>query len=124
MSKKKFKEKKQKKQKETHTSLFRQVLNLFDENPGRVYDFKQIARKAGAKNKALNQDLFSILENLEESGKIRQLPHGGYTSTRKTDTITGVVDHVNVRFAYIATGQEGSKDIYVRTQDQIGRAHV
>ena len=123
MSKKKFKEKKQKKQKETHTSLFRQVLNLFDENPGRVYDFKQIARKAGAKNKALNQDLFSILENLEESGKIRQLPHGGYTSTRKTDTITGVVDHVNVRFAYIATGQEGSKDIYVRTQDLANALH-
>lgn len=123
MSKRKFKEKKQKKQKETHTSLFRQVLNLFDENPGRVYDFKQIARKAGAKNKALNQDLFSILENLEESGKIRQLPHGGYTSTRKTDTITGVVDHVNVRFAYIATGQEGSKDIYVRTQDLANALH-
>lgn len=123
MSKKKFKEKKQKKQKETRTSLFRQVLNLFDENPGRVYDFKQIARKAGAKNKALNQDLFSILENLEESGKIRQLPHGGYTSTRKTDTITGVVDHVNVRFAYIATGQEGSKDIYVRTQDLANALH-
>lgn len=123
MSKKKFKEKKQKKQKETHTSLFRQVLNLFDENPGRVYDFKQIARKAGAKNKALNQDLFSILGNLEESGKIRQLPHGGYTSTRKTDTITGVVDHVNVRFAYIATGQEGSKDIYVRTQDLANALH-
>ncbi|MFN5169712.1 MAG: ribonuclease R [Cyclobacteriaceae bacterium] len=117
MSKRKFKEKKEKKQKDKHTSLFRQVLNLFEENPGRVYDFKQVARKAGAKNKALNEDLFSILESLVESGKIRQLPHGGYASTKKTDTVTGVLDHVNPRFGYVVTGQEGSKDIYVRTQD-------
>jgi ribonuclease R len=117
MSKKKFKEKKEKKQKEKHTSLYRQVLNLFEENPGRVFDFKQVARKAGAKNKAVNQELFVILEGLEESGKIRQLPHGGYTSTKKSDTVAGVLDHVNPRFGYVVTGVEGSKDIYIRTQD-------
>ena len=117
MSKKKFKEKKEKKHKDERRSLRQEMLDLFDENPGRGYDFKQIARKIGLKKKALNKDLFSLLEDLEEEGKIRQLPNGSFASTKKPETISGKVDHVNPRFAYIVTGIPGMKDIYVRTRD-------
>jgi len=93
------------------------MLELFDENPGRGYDFKQIARKIGLKKKALNKDLFSLLEKLEEDGKIRQLPNGSFTTTKKPETISGKVDHVNPRFAYVVTGIPGMKDIYIRARD-------
>ena len=36
-------------------------------------------------------------------------------SSKKTETLDGIVDHVNPRFAYINTGSDN--DIYVRTQD-------
>ncbi len=116
MSKKVFKEKKERKGKQQRSSIFSQVLQLFTDNPGRAYDFKQIAKRIGAKNKAHNNDLFAALEQLEEAGKIKQLPSGGYASTRKAATITGTVDHVNLRFAYVVTGVEGDKDIYVKTE--------
>ena len=123
MSRKKIKEKKEKKGNGDGRTLRKDMLQLFDENPGRAYDFKQIARKTGIKKKVLNKDLFQMLEALERDGKIKQLPNGSFTSTRKAETISGKVDHVNPKFAYIVTGQEGLKDIYVRTRDLASALH-
>ncbi len=115
MSKKKFKEHKQKKQKAEGKSLRHAVLSFFDDSRGASFNFKQLARQVGPKNKAVNDQLFALLDELEASGKIRQLADGSYTSARKSETLVGVVDHVNPRFAYVNTG--GEKDIYVRERD-------
>lgn len=127
MSKKKPKEKKEKKHKDERRSLRQEMLELFDQNPGRGYDFKQIARRVGLKKKTLNKDLFDLLAKLEDEGKIRQLPNGSYTTTRKPERITGRVDHVNPRFAYVVTGASASgeetKDIYIKTRDLASAVH-
>src|SRR3954468_12547177 len=115
MSKKKFQERKQKPKQSEGKSLRSAVLNFFDESPGASYSFKQVARHIGEKNKAINDQLFKLLEELESSGKIEQLADGSYVSTRKIETIEGLVDHVNPKFAYINTGEE--HDVYVRTAD-------
>src|SRR5882724_9825111 len=117
MSKKKFKEKKSKKEKEQKGSIHNAVVKLLNENLGKTLDFKQIARKVGAKNNLANNEIFETLDSLLEAGRIRQLSNGGYASTKKSDSIVGKVDHVNPRFAYITTGIEGQKDIYVKTRD-------
>lgn len=117
MSKKKFKEKKAFKDKEEKSALHKIILQLLSDNPGKAYDFGQIARKAGNKKKALNKEILNVLDQLEEAGRIRQLSNGSYTTTRQSESVTGNVDHVNPRFAYVATGIEGKKDIYVKTQD-------
>ena len=114
MSKKKFRDKKEKKQNDELRSIRQEMLELFDSNPGRGYDFKQVAKRIGLKKKALNSHIFTLLEELEEEGLIRHLPNGAFTSTRKAETLSGKVDHVNPRFAYVVTGQPG----------KIGRAHV
>ena len=62
MSKKKFKERKQKKQKEEVKSLRKTVLFFFDESPGQSFDFKQLARQIGRKDKGLNKELFRLLD--------------------------------------------------------------
>src|SRR5712664_3853110 len=105
MSKRKFKEKKSKKEKEQKDSVHKEVLRLLNDNPGRAYDFKQIARKIGAKNTASNAAIFTALEKLESDGKIKQLGNGSFASMFE-EGIEGIVDHVNPRFAYIATGIE------------------
>lgn len=117
MSKKKFKERKSIKNKDEKNLLHKIILDLLTDNPGKAYDFGQIARKAGAKKKAVNKEILNTLSQLEDEGHIRQLTNGSYTTTRKSETLTGTVDHVNPRFAYIATGVEGRKDIYVKTPD-------
>ncbi len=121
MSKKKLKERQQKRSKEQSGSLRRLLLTLFEESAGNSFQFRQIVRALGAKNKAENKEVFRLLDELETSGKIRQLADGSYASTRKTETVEGVVDHVNPRFAYVNTGAE--EDIYVRTQDLATALH-
>jgi ribonuclease R len=123
MSKKKFKEKKEKKSKDEVKSLRKEVLELFDNNPGKTYDFKQVARKVGLKNKTLNKEIFKILDELVDDGKIKHLPTGTYVSTKKPKSLTGIVDHVNPRFAYVATGDPNLKDIYVKSSDLATAMH-
>jgi len=117
MSKKKFKEKKEKKNKKEKGGMYSSLLVLLDEMAGKAYSVQQLVKKLGLKKKNLIEDLYKILDALEEEGKIERLSNGHYKTTRASKSITGIVDHVNVRFAYVATGQEGMKDIYVRTSD-------
>src|SRR5258706_321409 len=112
MSKRKFKEKKSKKEKEQKDSVHKEVLRLLNDNPGRAYDFKQIARKIGAKNIASNSAIFTALEKLESDGKIKQLANGSFTSVYEAEGLTGAVDHVNRIFVNVVTGIEGQKGIY------------
>lgn len=115
MSKKKFKERKEKKHAAQATSLRKLILTLFEESTGSSFHFKQLVRALGAKNKAQNKEVFQVLEELEGSGKIRQLADGSYASTKKVETLEGIVDHVNPRFAYVRMGV--GDDVYVRAQD-------
>lgn len=121
MSKRKFNERKEKRQKEQSHSLRRLLLNIFDESAGASFQFRELVRALGAKNKAENKEVFRLLDELEDAGKIRRLADGSYASTKKVETLEGVVDHVNPRFAYVNTG--GEEDIYVRTQDLATALH-
>ncbi|MBS1486185.1 MAG: ribonuclease R [Bacteroidetes bacterium] len=123
MSKKNFKEKKSKKEKEQKNSFHRTVSKLLNDNPGKAFDFKQIARKVGAKNKFAVNEVSDVLEALTDEGSVRRLSNGSYTTAQKLKSISGTVDHVNPRFAYIATGTEDQKDIYVNTRDLRGALH-
>ncbi len=121
MSKKKFKERKEQRQKEQSASLRKLLVRLFEDGTGSSFHFKQLVRALGPKNRVENKQVFRVLDELESSGKIRRLADGSFTSTRKVETLEGVVDHVNPRFAYIKTG--GEEDIYVRTQDLATALH-
>ena len=117
MSKKNFKERKERKDKAEKNALPDIIIQILEETPGKSYDFGQIARKAGKKKKAVNKEIQAVLKNLIERGKIRQLPDETYVSTKKKAGVEGTVDHVNPRFAYIVTGVANQKDVYVKTSD-------
>jgi ribonuclease R len=117
MSKKKFKKEKEKKDKKEQGGMYSSLLILLEEMSGKSYSPQQLIKKLGLKKKSLIEDLFKLLDALEEEGKVEQLTSGHYKSTRKKKAMSGLVDHVNPRFAYIVTGIEGQKDIYVRSPD-------
>jgi len=117
MSKKKFKKEKEKKNKKEQGGMYSNLLLLLEEMSGKSYSPQQLIKKLGLKKKSLIEDLFKLLDALEEEGKVEQLTSGHYKSTRQKKAVTGIVDHVNPRFAYIVTGEEGQKDIYVRSPD-------
>lgn len=119
MSKKKFKEKKEKRNKKEQGGMYSTLMLLLEEMAGKSYSPQQLVKKLRLKKKSLIEDLYKLLDALEEEGKVEQLSSGHYKSTHssKNKVVTGIVDHVNPRFAYIVTGEEGKKDIYVRSQD-------
>jgi len=123
MSKKKFKKVKEKRNKKEQGGMYSSLLLLLEEMSGKGYSPQQLVKKLGLKKKSLIEDLFKLLDALEEEGKVEQLSSGFYKSTRKKKSVTGMVDHVNPRFAYIVTGEEGQKDIYVRSSDMASAIH-
>jgi len=125
MSKKKFKEKKAGRDKKEQGGLYSSLLKLLEETSGKAYSVQQLVKKLSLKKKSLIEDLYKILDSLEEQGKVQQLSKGNYKSTSKgsSSSVTGIVDHVNPRFAYVVTGEEGRKDIYVRSNDMGGAIH-
>ncbi|HCM76521.1 MAG TPA: ribonuclease R [Cytophagales bacterium] len=116
MSKKKFKKIKDKKDRKEKSSVYSSILALLEEMVGKAYSTKQITKKLGIKKKTLITDLYRILDQLEEEGKIQQLGNGTYRSAKESVALTGVVDHVNPRFAYVVVEGE-EKDIYVKSRD-------
>lgn len=54
---------------------------------------------------------------LQAKNKKKEKPQKADKRKSGGAVVEGVVDHVNPRFAYINTGIEGKKDIYVRTND-------
>lgn len=123
MSKKKFKEKKAKRDKKERSSLYSSMIQLLEDSNGKTYSVEQLIRKFKLKKKSLIEDLFKLLDVLVDEGVVTQLSNGHFKSTKRGGTITGVVDHVNPRFAYVTTGVEGKKDIYVRSTDLATAIH-
>lgn len=122
MSKKKFKKEKEKRNKKERGSLFSSLLALLQENPSRAFTVEQLIRKLSLKKKSLVEELYKLLDHLENDGDVKQTSEGNYRISKDSKlgaegSVTGIVDHVNPRFAYIATGVEGSKDVYVKTAD-------
>ena len=116
MSKKKFKKEKEKKDGKDRGVLRSAVLSFLEDMAGKAYGADQIARKVGVKKKSLIKELDDLLDQLVEEGTLEQLSNGMYKALSKRASITGKVDHVNPRFAYVVTGEEGN-DIYVSTRD-------
>lgn len=119
MSKKKKEirtKKKQHKEKDQAGRLEQVILSLLDAEPKRGLSLKQIIRKTVAKKKEDLKKIALFIDSLLESGRVTQLSGGSLISNRSSEEFTGVVDHVNARFAYITAGGD-EDDVYVKTKD-------
>lgn len=97
-------------------SLKYQIRKLITENPGKLFSPKQIIRKLNIKQKHLKKNVESILDSLMHDEYILSDNKGRYGSNRIINEITGQVDYVNPRYAYIVS-DEVDEDVYVRTED-------
>ncbi len=107
--------KKEHKEKGQSGKLQQVILNLLEAQPKGGLTLQQIIRKTGAKKKEDLKKIAEFIDSLLESNRVKQLSNGGFISNRSIEEFTGVVDHVNARFAYVNTGQD--QDVYVKTKD-------
>jgi len=116
MSKKKKHDRKKGGSKVNYNQLRDKILQLLNSNISKTYTPKQAIKRLGFRQKSVNKEIPMILAGLLKEGKIDQLNNGSYKSNRVPVGITGIVDHVNPRFAYVVTS-EGEDDIYVKSDD-------
>jgi ribonuclease R len=98
------------------------IMEFFGKNPGRSYQMKQILQGLNIRDKKSKQIVTDVIYRLEDTGVLKKLRNGSFAiEQRELETITGVVDYVNARFAYVVpddTDTEG--DIWVSKDDLLG----
>jgi ribonuclease R len=100
-------------------SLARKLLQFLDANFGQEFSAKQLIKHLEIRDSLNKGGVEPVLFQLVADGKISRSPRNFFSSTRDPEYITGTVDFVNPRFAFIIPDQadvvEG--DILVKDAD-------
>ncbi len=89
------------------------VLDYIDCNISKAYSSKQLIKRLNIRDSSSKASVLPILEMLAREGKVEKL-RNGYKSLKKAETVQGIVDHVNARFAYVVTNTDHG-DVWVKT---------
>ena len=81
--------------------LRERALKVLESNLGRPFSIRQLSKRLGLPGKGNQGRLLSALATLQDEDLIYQPNHGKYQATREPETVTGIVDHVNPRVAFI-----------------------
>lgn len=92
------------------------LLSLLDQSNGKAYSLKQIIKKLGLKKKDDIKITGQVIDELVESERLVEEKEGDYKSNKAEEELTGVVDHVSSRFAYVRIDPE-KPDIYIKGRD-------
>ena len=101
--------------KRTKNDFSDKITALLYEHSGKAYSVKQLIKKLSLKNTEAKQKLAEALEKLEKSGRIMRLKNDHFKANKKTETITGRVDHVSPRYAFIVSAEKET-DVMVPTE--------
>src|SRR6187551_363495 len=83
------------------------IRKLIDQSAGKEISFKYIIKKLTLKKKDDIKMAGQIFDQLEEDGLLKPSENGWYTGNESTaEALTGVVDHVSSRFAYVRLGKD------------------
>jgi len=97
-------------------TLQRQILSFLDNSKEKSYSIKQITQKLHLKKKDDIKLAGQLIDQLLESDRIIQLNNGSYRGNQVQKELTGIVDHVSSRFAYIKVGGD-QPDIFIKGKD-------
>ncbi len=127
MAKKKQREERQKKKRKNEINKIETgILALLDGEPGRAFSAQQIIRKLGVKKKDDIKKIFDYLDGFVTTERISQLSNKSYKTSKKASgsgkELTGIVDHVSSRFAYIRIGEDQA-DVYIKGKDLGSAVH-
>lgn len=109
-----------KKAKNNQNSLTNDILQFFADNPGKTFNYKQLAKQLSLNDKSNKQLLNILLEELSRKKALIKQDRGRFAinpemikfyGTSKT-TITGIVDMKPTGKAYIISKEEG-EDIFI-----------
>jgi len=115
MNKKKGKSKNTKAEKKID-QVKERIISLMEDYPDRSFSTKHIIRKLNIKQKHLKKNIEVVLLELIRQNRININKEGNFILVTKSNEITGQVDFVNPKYAFIVTDQY-DQDIYIKAED-------
>ncbi|MBU1010356.1 MAG: ribonuclease R [Bacteroidetes bacterium] len=106
------------------------ILSIFGANPFKPYNYKQVSKMLGIKDKAGKDLVLTILEELKKEGRLIEERPFRYILSKKMlsefatrkDFITGRVDMKNTGKAYI-TPDKGGEDVFIASNNTFQALH-
>ena len=98
------------------------VVGFLSQNPGDSYQIRQILKALGIRDTRSKAIVSKAIFQLETRNVIEKLRNGAFTIVvQAAETMTGTVDWVNARFAYVVLDEkEAKEDIWVAKDDLLG----
>lgn len=88
------------------------VLHIFQQNPSKIFNYKQLSAALGIKDEKQRLLVASYLPKLEEKKIIVSIEMGRYKLKTDAPHITGIIEVASTGSAYV-TPDNGGEDIYV-----------
>ncbi|MGB0882711.1 MAG: ribonuclease R [Vicingaceae bacterium] len=96
--------------------LVQQIINVFDRNPTKTFNYKQLSKAFGFKDMANKKLVTIILLELVDQGKLREIQRGKFSLNESESFVEGKVDMTSRGAAYIVV--DGSEDdIYINPRN-------
>lgn len=100
--------------------LTNKIIGLFTNNPTKLFNYKQIAKRFEIKDDSTKGLITAILYELKDSGTLVEISRGKFKITTQGGYITGKVD-LTMRGAGYIVSEESDEDIFV-TQTNLNHA--
>lgn len=101
---------------EKHQRMMAQIMNIFHENAGQAFNYKQITERLGLKSKGDRLDVQDLLFEMAAAGMIHEASAGRYKVPSQAMKVEGIVDMTSRGYAYIIPSNKeetGDDDIFV-----------
>ncbi|MDI9860362.1 ribonuclease R family protein [Flectobacillus roseus] len=100
-------------------SVKNEILSFFELNDDRSWSLNQVHKAFAVRDRSTKELFATLVEVLTKDKKLIRQKDGNYIIDRVTEFVTGKVDHVNARFAFVVV--EGREDdVWISNQDLNG----
>ena len=107
------KEKKPEKRRFTKEAITQDVLNFFNENPTKPFNYKQVSAALGLKKSVMKERVVDALFDLETAGKIQRISAGKYKANMRRKTVVGVLDRETVAKKTYLIPEDGGERVWI-----------
>ena len=97
----------------TKEAIMRQVLNFFNENSTKPFNYKQVSAALGLKKSVMKERVVDAMFELEATGKIQRISAGKYKANMRRQTVTGVLDRESVAKKTYLIPDDGGERVWI-----------
>ena len=97
----------------TKEAITHQVLNFFNENSTKPFNYKQVSAALGLKKSVMKERVVDAMFDLEATGKIQRISAGKYKANMRRQTVTGVLDRESVAKKTYLIPDDGGERVWI-----------